>query len=502
MACALLISLGEYKNMALLPSARADLDTMHKLCRTVLNIDETKIAMKTGELEARFFEMVVTQFCIDNADEDAFIFYYSGHGGVSNTGDNGDFSLYGTDGKHVTLPSVLEKFEDNFSHGLVILDSCSSGSASICDTSCDFIERSSTGYTLFASSERGESSYADAADCPSVFTGALKIAFDCHNETNSPFYPISSVIETVNFAMGVKNRTMQNKSMHPVVRNLYACDRVFNSGYRAFEKSVPFHFDKFKYHFAVKNMNSNDFRRVRVSVLVDEEFPNDIKDILSIIGSGEVLGEIERNHLFANEREAQRLTGKPLTSIVFDIFSHSIDLQVNNPQWRAYWENDAVPHIRLDKYAPLRLGSLSYEKMLCYESIRQNYQDHSMDKAALAPVLSKTYTRASFLMETIGSAYNRVLNGRNDESSLVALCSQLKTLVDTVTADALDLPYSTDSPALESDINHLIGMTGALSNLVNLYTNSEEIDTNDRSRLRQARIFLGQCGESHRGIFA
>lgn len=502
MACALLISLGEYQNMGLLPSARADMDTMRKICQTVLNIDETKIAMKTGELEARFFEMVVTQFCIDNADEDSFIFYYSGHGGVSTTGGNGDFSLYGTDGKQVTLPSVLEKFEENFSHGLVILDSCSSGSASIRDTSYDFIERSSTGYTLLASSERGESSYADAADCPSIFTGTLKIAFDCHSETNGPFFPISSVIETLNFAMGFKNRTMQDKSMHPVVRNLYACDRVFDSCYRTFEKSAPFYFDKFKFHFAVKNMNSNDYRRVRVSVLVDEESPNDIKDVLSIIGSGEVLGEIERNHLFANEKEAQRLAGKPLTSIVFDIFSHSSDLQINNPKWRAYWENDAVPHIRLDKYAPLRLGSLSFEKMLCYESIRQNYQEHSMDKTALAPMLSKTYARASFLMETFGSACNRVLNGRNEESALVALCSQHKTLVDKATADALDLPYSTDSPALESDINHLIGMTGALSNLVNLYTNGEEINTANHSRFLQARIFLGQCVESHRGIFA
>lgn len=502
MACALLISLGEYQNMGLLPSARADLDTMHKLCRTVLNIDETKIAAKTGELEARFFEMVVNQFCKDNAGEDSFIFYYSGHGGVSNTGDNGVFSLYGTDGKQVTLPSVLKKFEYNFSHGLVILDSCSSGSASVCDTSYDFIERSSTGYTLLASSERGESSYADAADCPSVFTGTLKIAFDCHNETNGPFFPISSVIETLNFAMGFKTRTMQDKPMHPVVRNIYACDRVFNSCYRAFEKSAPFHFDKFKFHFAVKNMNSNDYRRVRVSVLVDEKTAINIEDALSIIGSDEVLGEIERNHLFANEKEAQRLAGKPITSIVFDIFTHSTDFQMDNPKWRAYWENDAVPHIRLDKYAPVRLGSLSYKNMLCYESIRQNYQDHSTDKAALAPVLSKTYTRASFLMETIGSAYNRVLNGRDDESALAALCSQFKTLVDKATTDALDLPYPTDSPALESDINHLIGMLGALSNLVNLYTNGEEIDIAKHSKLRQARIFLGQCAESHRGIFA
>lgn len=105
-------------------------------------------------------------------------------------------------------------------------------------------------------------------------------------------------------------------------------------------------------------------------------------------------------------------------------------------------------------------------------------------------------------METFGSACNRVLNGRNEESALVALCSQHKTLVDKATADALDLPYSTDSPALESDINHLIGMTGALSNLVNLYTNGEEINTANHSRFLQARIFLGQCVESHRGIFA
>lgn len=60
MACALLISLGEYQNMDPLPSAKVDIGVLHKLCRTALNIDGAKITELTGELEAPFFEMMVT----------------------------------------------------------------------------------------------------------------------------------------------------------------------------------------------------------------------------------------------------------------------------------------------------------------------------------------------------------------------------------------------------------------------------------------------------------
>ena len=139
MACALLISLGDYENMDLLPSAKVDIGVMHKLCRTVLNIDGAKITELTGELETPFFEMMVAQFCKDNADEESFVFYYSGHGGTSIIGDNAVFTMYGTDGGQVALPSILKIFEDSFPHGLVILDSCSSGSASICEASYDFL---------------------------------------------------------------------------------------------------------------------------------------------------------------------------------------------------------------------------------------------------------------------------------------------------------------------------------------------------------------------------
>lgn len=125
-----------------------------------------------------------------------------------------------------------------------------------------------------------------------------------------------------------------------------------------------------------------------------------------------------------------------------------------------------------------------------------------MDKAALASVLSSLYVRASYLIEKIGSAFNRVLNGGIDESELMALCTQNKKLAYKVTEDALNLPYSIDSSALESDINHIIGMTGAISSFVNLYTGDDVMHTNSQSRLCQAGAFLEQCAESHRGLFS
>lgn len=502
MACALLISLGEYQNMDLLPSAKVDIGVMHKLSRTAFNIEVAKITELTGELEAPFFEMMVTQFCKDNADEEAFVFYYSGHGGTSTIGDNAVFTLYGTDGGQVALPSILKIFEDSFPHGLVILDSCSSGSASICEASYDFLEHSSKGYTLIASSEKEESSYAGAVDCPSIFTGVLKVAFDCFNDVDSPYCPVSAAIEMMNCAMGVHNSIELNKVMHPIVRNMYACDGVFKSRGKVFENSGPYLFNESNIHFVANSMNSNDYRRARVSVLLGEDLTAQIEEILPILESPEIIEKMERNPLFENEEEECRLANKPLTSIVFDVFPKSTDLLIYNPKWRVYWENSSISHIRLDKNARLKFGSLSYERLKCYGDLQQSQREHCMDKAALASVLSSLYVRASYLMEKIGSAFNRVLNGGIDESELMALCAHNKKLADKVTEDALNLPYSIDSSALESDINHLIGMAGAISSFANLYTGDDVMHTNSQSRLCQAGAFLEQCAESHRGLFS
>lgn len=502
MACALLISLGEYQNMDPLPSAKVDIGVLHKLCRTALNIDGAKITELTGELEAPFFEKMVTQFCKDNADEESFVFYYSGHGGTSIIGDNAVFTMYGTDGGQVALPSVLKILEDSFPHGLIILDSCSSGSASICEASYDFLEHSSKGYTLIASSEKDECSYAGAGDCPSIFTGVLKVAFDCFYYVDSPYCPVSSAIEMMNCAMGVHNSAELNKLMHPIVHNMYACDGGFKSRGKVFEKSGPYLFNESNIHFVVNNMNSNDYRRARVSVLLGEDPTVQIEEVLPILESTEIQEEMEGNPLFENEKEERRLANKPLTSIVFNVFPNSIDLLINNPKWRVYWENNSVLHIRLDKNTHLKFGSLSYERLKCYEDLKQSQQERCMDKAALASVLSSLYVRTSYLMEKIGSAFNRVLNGGIDDSELMALCAQNKKLADKVTEDALNLPYSIDSSALESDINHLIGMAGAISSFVNLYTGDDVMHTNSQSRLCQAGAFLEQCAESHRGLFS
>ena len=502
MACALLISLGEYQNMDPLPSAKVDMGVMHKLCRTALNIDGAKITELTGELEAPFFEMMVTQFCKDNADEESFVFYYSGHGGTSIIGDNAVFAMYGTDGERVALPSILKILEDSFPHGLIILDSCSSGSASICEASYDFFEHSSKGYTLIASSEKDESSYAGAVDCPSIFTGVLKVAFDCFIDVDSPYCPVSAVIEMMNCAMGVHNSAELNKLMHPIVHNMYACDGVFKSRGKVFEKSGPFLFNESNIHFVANNMNSNDYRRARVSVLLGEDLTVQIEEVLTILESPEILEKMERNPLFENEDEECRLANKPLTSIVFDVFPKSTDLLINNPKWRVYWEISSISHIRLDKNVHLKFGSLSYERLKCYGDLQQSQREHCMDKAALALELSSLYLRASYLMEEISSSFNRVLNGRIDESVLTERCTLFKKLADETADIALNLPYSIDSAVLESDINHLIGMTGALSNFINLFADDNDLRANTQSRLCLASAFLEQCAESHRGIYS
>lgn len=502
MTCALLIAFDEYERLGNLPSAESDLVAIKETCKEKFQVDDEHMEIAPRKLDSDFILPIVDRFCRDNSGIDSFIFYYSGHGGVLDNGSGQEeFALYGTDGRPLLLSYVLRRLTAAFSHGLIMLDSCHSGSVSIDASSFDFLNQTSNGFTVIASSDVHEPAYASSVGCPSVFTGVLKMAFDAIVCRNVPYFPVSGVIDAVNAGIGFCNERNPARAMHPVCINKYACDGAFPTGAKPYGNASPFEFEHSGFHFAVSNMNSHDYRRVRAAVLPNGSTENELAETLSILKSHAVIERICRHSIYENDKQKGLLSNKRLSYILFEIFPDEIDMRVHNPKWLVHWANTSAPYIDLCRNPYLVDGPLKVEYCEAHQSLRRGYEENNSDNVALARKLSAVYTKLRFLMEELGSAFDLVVNGKLSELDFAEKCRQLQKMIDKVSDESCDLPYSSDSDVLESDVAHLMGMAGALANISRVCSSSEWRGKTRNERLSCIKTYLDMCAASHRRLF-
>ena len=385
MTCALLIGLSEYSLQVRLPSAETDVTVIKGICKEKLHIADENITTISKECDSAFIPTIVDQFCRDNSESDSCVFYYSGHGGVVDEGfGQNDFALYGTDGEPISLSKITNRLKAVFSHGLVILDSCHSGSARVDSPSFDFLKQSWNGFTVLASSESNENSHAGQAGCPSAFTSLLKIAFDVASNQSTSYFRISRVGDIVNAGMGFLNNANPLGTMHPVGINKYDCDGVFSTHLEPYEDAKAFEFDHSGFHFVVNGMNSHDYLRVRVDVLLHGPSEDAFVEVLPILKSRDTIEAIQRHPIFEDEKQKRLLSGKDLAYALFDVFPDEADMRIRNPKWQVHWANASVPYADLCRDPDYIDGPLKIERCTTYQDNRRGYEENSKSGASLA----------------------------------------------------------------------------------------------------------------------
>lgn len=502
MACALLVGIKKYKYSDDLLSADADLRAISGICRERLNIEDERVSIIAGECDAHILQVKVEQFCLSHSADDSFVFYFSGHGGITSL-DEGEegFSIYGSDNRAISMSFILSSLKTAFSHGLIIIDSCRAGAVRVGKASIDFLARDSHGFTVIASCGSQELSYSGSGDYPSVFTGQLKLAFDAVVPGHVAFFPISSVIGAVSARMGGCNESGQLVAMHPVSFNKYACDGVFSIDAEPYGRDPVLEFDCSGLHFVANSMNSRDYRRVRVSVILHEASEADLKEAFESSVFHDAVEKIRNHPVFANAWPHQIKSDIAISNIVFNVFADEGDMRIRNPKWRVYWSSHSVPHSELCPKPDFEFGPFKIQRDMTYQEIRKHYEEHAVDDETLAGKVSSLYEKLRYLLEEIGYALDRVSTGLIAEDDFAKRCCELNGLANEANHLACDLPYSRCSNDLESDACHLMGMSGPLFDITRFYSSTAWRDMPVSVRRTRVKELLFLCSESHGKLF-
>lgn len=503
MACALLIGIGNYKCLGNLPAADADLRTISGICRERLNVEEEHVVTIAGECDAHILRVKVEQFCQSYSADDSFVFYFSGHGGIASVNEGEEeFSIYGSDDQPISMSFILSRLKTVFSRGFVIIDSCRAGAVRVEKASIDFLARGSHGFTVIASCGSQELSYPGSGDCPSVFTGQLKLAFDAIAPRRAASFPISSVIGVVSAQMGECNERELLNKMHPVSFNKYACDGVFSIDAEPHGGELFFEFDCSGLHFVASSMNSRDYRRVQASVILHEASEADLKEAFESSVFHDAVEEIRGNSAVESVSQQHFKCDKAIANIVFNVFPDEGQMRIGNRKWRIYWSNHSVPHSELCPKPDFEVGPFRVQRNMAFWEVRRHFEEHAADDEALARKLSGLYEELRYLLEEIGCAYDQVSTGLMHEDDFAKQCCKLNELEKDAANLACDLPNPSDSDDLESIACHLMGMSGPLFDITRSYTSGAWNNMSAPGRRTRVKELLGLCAESHGKLFA
>lgn len=420
---ALIVGVSDYSTLGekQLPFCVNDIYAVSDALQKGLNVEGTNIITcgETGSVSVVDFLQSFKNAILDIDEEDTFIFYFSGHGGNSNT----EHFILLSDGfvKTQEVIQLLEKLRTK--NKVIILDSCKAGNFTVRDAPSlsekisidDFVSR---GYAVWASCNETQYSYGHPSRPISLFTYFLCEAIRDKYIIRQGRKSLIDIQRLLLLYLSIWNKNNPGKVQNPIFR-ASLCGTI----YFTVEDYIPYQIKTFyeeteKYViYSVKPLHNVTVKKYAVSIIIKEPFT--FKEIAQI--KHEIIEKIKYLDIYNNSQSENRWLGHP-TNIIFGYFGRDeediinanyicmttwVDDNQNKDNWYKKGENCEIIkniHFKLFPY---------YNYMKCFN------QENTGEIRVLYDTTKKIVNSLVSLAEQVISLYNEFLNKTIDEKELI-----------------------------------------------------------------------------------
>lgn len=380
--------------------------------------------VKLGEndvVKKQSFISALRKFDFEDENEDTFIFYFSGHGGID---CNKHFLIF-SDGYLETEDLIEHINKINTKNKLLIFDTCHSGHFKInglpeVDYESSLKEFIGTGYAVLASSSSNQSSFnhPDSKKQLSLFTSFLNDALTARFLLRGGKKSLDDIINLLFQYMKIWNIRHPEYAQTPIFRS-----KLGGTIFFPVEKYIPYvsnnyFLEKEKYRiYKVEPIHTARAKRYVVKVI--------LKDLLTLeeisIVHKEIVSIIKDIEIYNNENFEKHWKGK-LANIIFCHYGNSEDdilnsnfscktIWVDDTQDKNWWYNSS----NKSKF----VNDVYFDINSNYEELNKFYAAHTADDTYLIQQTRDIIINMINLAEMLIKSFDELLNEEATEKEFI-----------------------------------------------------------------------------------
>ncbi|KWZ94637.1 caspase domain protein [Anaerococcus hydrogenalis] len=380
--------------------------------------------VKLGEndvVKKQSFINVLRKFDFEDENEDTFIFYFSGHGGIN---CNKHFLIF-SDGYLETEDLIEYINKINVKNKLLIFDTCYSGHFEInslpeIDYESSLKEFIGTGYAVLASSSANQylRNHPDSKKQSSLFTSFLNDALTARILLKEGKKSLDDIINLLFKYMKIRNIKHPEYAQTPIFRS-----KLGGTIFFSVEKYIPYvsnnyFLEREKYKiYQVEPIHNARAKRYKVKVILKDIFT--LEDISKV--HKEIVSFIKNIEVYKSEKFERYWKGKS-ANIIFCYYGKSEDDILNsNFLCKTIWVDDTQ-----DKDWWYNLSNKSkfvndvyFDINSNYESLNKFYAENTADDTYLIHQTKDIIINMINLAEMLIKSFNELLNEEATEKEFI-----------------------------------------------------------------------------------
>lgn len=456
--------------------------------------ENIKIATETGEISSFKYMRILKEFCEDTHKDDLIVVYFSGHGGVDESGKS---ILIATNScnelTYIYIDQVIEVITNAAAKSsLVILDCCHS------DTMYE--ENNSTiinieeaielfygaGISILSSCKRDEKSYPDTDWKISAFTSFLCSALANNYGANKTLYlnELKNLIEIYAIGWG---RRHPNMIQTPVLRsNTIGNITLPKRNYKEIVQVQPGicittdEFDIINLKFDRKEHNKIEVKYYQAEIMMKRPINEDnIDEILS-----RVFSKIREVKLEAKNWRQQRVQFNPVEVIAIWIGNDKIDIEDRFWEYRAIWAlNDKEYWINSLGANSMKSYEYSYIKEKQYNYLKKNRLENTYTDDEMLKFWDKKITLLVKRIEEIVRCYEGYERNEKIINHIIELSKRINIELINEFDIVADVPFTIPGSVIRELDKASMRLVGTIRGMIFLCCNIKD-DMNENYKQR------------------
>lgn len=421
---ALVVGVSDYTSIGEqnLEFCKNDIDNASESLIKGLSVKPTNI-LKMGENRIVRIESIINaleNFNSGDENEDTFIFYFSGHGGIDSDGKH---ILAFSDG-YLKTENLIELMNNmNAKNKLIILDTCHSGHFEI-DSLPEMRYESSIndflgkGYAVLASSASDQFSYNYPEKKISLFTSFFSDAITARLLLKKGNKSLDDIKNLLFQYMKIWNKKNPEYAQNPIFRSKLGGTILFSVEQYMPYKSNNYYLDQDKYRiYQVDSIHTGSAKRYVVKVI--------LKDLETLEGIAkahkEIVNIVKDLGIYSNENTERHWKGK-LTNNIFCHYGKNEDDIINSNFFcKTIWVDatqDKEWWYRSSEKSRV-ISDVYFEINPSYETLNEFYENHTSEVDVLIKQTKKIMTNMINLAEEMIKNFNELSNGSLTEKQFI-----------------------------------------------------------------------------------